>query len=153
MTPDPGSTRPVEILLVEDSPTDAKLTMEALGEGKIESNIHHVVDGVEAMAFLRREGRYADAPRPDLILLDLNLPKMDGREVLEEIRSDAKLEDLLVTVLTTSREEKDVLASYGFKANAYVTKPVDLDELFDVVKTINDFWFRIVTLPPREDRR
>ena len=126
--------RPVEILLVEDSPTDADLTREAFKEGKVENNLHHVADGVEAMAFLRRERQYSDAPRPDLILLDLNMPRKDGREVLSEIRADANLKDLVVVVLTTSNQDVDVIEAYGLNTNAYIRKPVDLDQFFDVIK-------------------
>jgi CheY-like chemotaxis protein len=141
--------RPVDILLVEDSPTDAELTREALKEGKVDNNLFHVSDGVEAMAFLRREGQYSDARRPDLILLDLNMPRKDGREVLSEIRSDPNLKNLVVVVLTTSSEEADVLKAYGLNSNAYIRKPVDLHEFFDVVKSIDHFCFRVMSLPSR----
>jgi CheY-like chemotaxis protein len=140
--------RPIEILLVEDSPSDAKLTREALKEGKVENRIHHVVDGVEAMSFLRRQGGYGDAPRPDLILLDLNMPRKDGREVLADIRADPDLKHLVVVVLTTSSEERDVLGSYGLNSNMYIVKPVDLDQFFDVIGGIDRFCFTVVTLPP-----
>ncbi len=144
----PGPTpRPIEILLVEDNPGDVRLTIEALREGKVRNNLNVAGDGVEAMAFLRREGKYASSPRPDLILLDLNLPKMDGREVLSEIKSDGTLRPIPVVILTTSRAEQDVLRSYDLHANCYITKPVDLDQFITVVKTIEDFWLTIVTLP------
>jgi CheY-like chemotaxis protein len=141
--------RPIEILLVEDNPGDARLTIEGLNESKVHNNLHIARDGVEAMQFLRREGEYADAVRPDLILLDLNLPRMDGREVLAEIKSDVKLKTIPVVVLTTSRAEQDVLRSYELQANCYITKPVDLEQFITVVKSIEDFWFTIVTLPHR----
>jgi len=140
-------SRPVEILLVEDNPGDERLTREALKEGKVYSNLHWVKDGVEAMHFLRREGRFANAIRPDIILLDLNLPKKDGREVLEEIKQDPQLKCIPVVVLTTSKAEEDVLKTYGLHANCYVTKPVDLDQFIRVVKSIEHFWFSVVKLP------
>jgi two-component system, chemotaxis family, response regulator Rcp1 len=141
--------RPIEILLVEDNPGDVRLTMEGLTESKVRNNLHVVSDGVEAMAFLRREGQWAGAVRPDLILLDLNLPRMDGREVLSAVKSDPKLRTIPVVVLTTSRAEQDVLRSYELQANCYITKPVDLGQFITVVKSIEDFWFTIVTLPHR----
>ena len=141
------TSRPVEILLVEDNPGDVRLTIEGLKEGKVHNNLHVARDGAEAMAFLRREGQHAGAVRPDLILLDLNLPRMDGQEVLAEIKSDAKLKTIPVVVLTTSRAEQDVLRSYELQANCYITKPVDLEQFIAVVKSIEDFWFTIVTLP------
>ncbi|MFA5042877.1 MAG: response regulator [Kiritimatiellia bacterium] len=140
---------PIEILLVEDSPADVRLTIEALKEEKLYNNLHVVHDGVEAMAFLRREGRYAKAARPDLILLDLNLPRKDGREVLREIKSDETLKVIPVVVLTVSKAEEDVLKSYKLHANCYITKPIDLDQFSKVVKTIQDFWLMIVKLPPK----
>jgi CheY-like chemotaxis protein len=140
--------RPVEILLVEDNPGDERLTREALKEGKVYSNLHWVKDGVEAMAFLRREGKYKDVPRPDIILLDLNLPKKDGREVLQDIKNDAELKRIPVVVLTTSKAEEDVLRTYNLHANCYVTKPVDLEKFIVVVKSIDVFWLTVVTLPP-----
>jgi chemotaxis family two-component system response regulator Rcp1 len=140
--------RPVEILLVEDNPGDERLTREALKEGKVYSNLYWVKDGVEAMDFLRRKGRYADVPRPDIVLLDLNLPKKDGREVLEEIKTDEALKRIPVVVLTTSKAEEDVLRTYNLHANCYVTKPVDLDKFIVVVKSIDRFWLTVVTLPP-----
>ena len=140
--------KPIEILLVEDNPGDIRLTREGLKEGRIFNNLSVVEDGVEAMAFLRREGKYADAPHPDLILLDLNLPKKDGREVLKEIKSDPKLRRIPVVILTTSRAEEDIMGTYDQHANCYITKPVDFDQFVNVVKTIEDFWLTIVRLPP-----
>ena len=139
--------RPIDILLVEDNPGDVRLTIEGLKESKVRNNLHVARDGVEAMAFLRREGTQVGAVLPDLILLDLNLPRMDGREVLLEIKSDLKLKTIPVVVLTTSRSEQDVLRSYELQANCYITKPVDLEQFITVVKSIEDFWFTIVTLP------
>jgi two-component system, chemotaxis family, response regulator Rcp1 len=139
---------PIEILLVEDNPGDVRLTKEALKEGKVYSNLHTVKDGVEAMDFLRRQGRYKDVPRPDIILLDLNLPKKDGREVLQEIKTDEALKRIPVVVLTTSKAEEDVVRTYNLHANCYVTKPVDLEKFMVVVKTIDSFWLTVVTLPP-----
>lgn len=142
---------PMEILLVEDNPGDVRLTKEALKEGKVYSNLHAVKDGVEAMEFLRREGRFRGVPRPDIILLDLNLPRKDGREVLQEIKSDGDLKRIPVVVLTTSKAEEDVLRTYNLHANCYVTKPVDLEKFMVVVKTIDSFWLTVVTLPPTRD--
>jgi len=139
---------PVEILLVEDNPGDERLTREALREGKVYHNLHWVKDGVEAMQFLRREGKFTGAVHPDIILLDLNLPKKDGREVLEEIKSDDVLKRIPVVVLTTSKAEEDVLRTYNLHANCYVTKPVDLEKFIVVVKSIDVFWLTVVTLPP-----
>jgi CheY-like chemotaxis protein len=139
---------PIEILLVEDNPGDVRLTQEALKEGKVYSNLHTVKDGVEAMEFLRKLGKYKDVPRPDIILLDLNLPRKDGREVLEEIKSDRELKRIPVVVLTTSKAEEDVLRTYNLHANCYVTKPVDLEKFMVVVKSIDVFWLTVVTLPP-----
>jgi len=136
------------VLLVEDNPGDARLTMEALSEGKIRINLTHVEDGVQAMAALKQEGEYVNTPRPDLILLDLNLPLKDGREVLEEFKSIPKLASIPVVVLTTSQSEEDIARSYDLKANCYVTKPVDFDAFVHVIKSIDDFWFSIVKLPP-----
>jgi two-component system, chemotaxis family, response regulator Rcp1 len=143
--------RPIEILLVEDSPTDAGLTRHAFAAGKINNHMHVVEDGEQAMEFLRREREFSKAPRPDLVLLDLNLPRKSGREVLEEIRSDARLKSLVVVILTTSRDEQDVISAYGLNANAYITKPVDLDQFFNFVRVIDQFWFSVVTLPPSEN--
>jgi chemotaxis family two-component system response regulator Rcp1 len=140
--------RPVEILLVEDNPGAERLTRDALKEGKVYSNLHWVKDGVEAMEFLRRQGKYKDVPRPDIILLDLNLPKKDGREVLQDIKNDTELKRIPVVVLTTSKAEEDVLRTYNLHANCYVTKPVDLEKFIVVVKSIDVFWLTVVTLPP-----
>jgi two-component system, chemotaxis family, response regulator Rcp1 len=144
-----GPPRPIEILLVEDNPGDVRLTMEALRDGKVRHNLRVVSDGVEALAFLRHEGAHGDAPRPDLILLDLNLPRKDGREVLADVKGDPALRAIPVVVLTTSRAEQDVLQAYALQANGYVTKPVELDRFLEVVKAIEDFWLTVATLPPR----
>lgn len=144
-----AAARPVEILLIEDSPSDAALTVEALQEGKIGNNLNHVTDGVEAMAYLRKTGKFAKAIRPDLIMLDLNLPKKDGREVLRELKSDPSLRLIPIIVLTTSRADKDVLQSYELDANCYITKPVDFRQFIDVIKSIENFWLSVVTLPPK----
>jgi len=141
--------RPIEILLVEDNPGDVRLTQEALREGKVRNHLHVAADGVEAMAFLRREGQHARAPQPDLILLDLNLPKKGGREVLAEIKEDPDLRRIPVVILTVSKAEEDVLKSYNLHANCYITKPVNLDQFLEVVKSIEDFWLTVVMLPPR----
>ena len=138
---------PIEILLVEDNPGDERLTREALKEGKVYHKLHWAKDGVEAMDFLYRRGKWRDAPRPDIILLDLNLPKKDGREVLQDIKSDETLKRIPVVVLTTSKAEEDVLKSYDLHANCYVTKPVDLEKFIVVVKSIDAFWLTVVTLP------
>ena len=142
-----NGTRPIEILLVEDNPGDARLTQEAMKAGKIRNRMHIVEDGVEAMHFLRREGRFASMPRPDLILLDLNLPRKDGREVLAEVKGDPLLKRIPVVVLTTSQAEEDVLAAYNQHANCYIAKPVDFDQFMKVVKQIDEFWVNVVTLP------
>lgn len=142
--------RPVEILLVEDSPTDAMFAQEALEYSKVCNNLHIVTDGVEAMGFLRREGKYATAPRPDVILLDLNLPKMDGREVLDKIKGDDRFKIIPVVVLTSSKDESDVMKAYGLHANCYIVKPVDFEKFAEIVKTIENFWFAVVTLPASE---
>lgn len=139
---------PIEILLVEDSPGDIRLTKEALRSSKLRNNLSVVEDGVEALEFLRREGRYSDVLRPDIILLDLNLPRKDGREVLEEIKRDENLKRIPVVILTTSNSEHDILASYNLYANCYITKPVDLEQFMTIVKNIENFWFTIVKLPP-----
>lgn len=141
---------PIDILLVEDNPADVRLTTEALKEEKIYNNLHVVNDGVEAIAFLRKDGKYAKAVRPDLILLDLNLPKKDGREVLKEIKSDDHLKTIPIVVLTVSKAEEDILKSYNLHANCYITKPVDLKQFTKVAKSIQEFWFTIVKLPPRQ---
>jgi two-component system, chemotaxis family, response regulator Rcp1 len=143
-----GRGEPVEILLVEDNPGDVRLTKEALREGKVYNNLHWAKDGVEALEFLRRQGKHGKAPRPDIILLDLNLPKKDGREVLEIIKGDDTLKHIPVVVLTTSKAEEDVVKSYALHANCYVTKPVDLEKFIVVVKSIDRFWLTVVTLPP-----
>ena len=140
-------SKPIEILLVEDSPGDVRLTKESLGEAKVRNNMIVAGDGVEAMACLRREGQYADAPRPDLILLDLNLPRMNGFEVLDAIKEDPCLKRIPVVVLTTSQAEQDIIRSYNLHANAYVNKPVDLEQFIRVIKSIEDFWLEIVKLP------
>ena len=140
--------RPVEILLVEDNPGDVRLTQETLKDSKLLNRISVAADGVEAMAFLRREGQYVKATCPDLILLDLNLPKKDGREVLAEIKTDEQLRRIPVVVLTTSSTEQDILKTYDLHANCYITKPVNLDQFIAVVKAIEEFWFTIVKLPP-----
>lgn len=145
--------RPIEILLVEDNPGDVRLTQEALREGKVRNNLSVVGDGVAAMSFLRREGSYGGVPHPDLVLLDLNLPKKDGRAVLEEIKDDAVLRRIPVVILTTSKAEEDVLRSYNLHANCYVTKPVDLEQFMRVVEGIEDFWLCIVKLPPEFNGR
>ena len=139
----------IEILLVEDDPGDVRLTQEALSASKVRNKLYIVEDGVDAMAFLRRQGRYADAPKPDIILLDLNLPRMDGREVLREIKDDDNLKRIPVVVLTTSAADEDILISYNLHANCYITKPVDLSQFVRIVKSIEGFWFSIVKLPPR----
>ena len=139
--------RPIEILLVEDSPEDARLTKEALDDSNIRSSLSVLEDGEAALSYLRREGRYEDAARPDLILLDLTLPKKDGREVLVDIKQDPKLRRIPVVILTGSRDEKDVLQSYKQRANAYVTKPLDSDQLVEIVRSIESFWFTVVQLP------
>ncbi|MEZ0271131.1 MAG: response regulator [Methylophilaceae bacterium] len=139
--------RPVEFLLAEDNPGDVRLTKEALRESKISNNLNVVPDGVEAMAFLRRTGNYANAPRPDVILLDLNLPKKDGREVLAEVKADPNLRLIPVVIITSSEAEQDVLKTYELHANCYVTKPVDLEQFIKVIQSIETFWLTIVTLP------
>jgi two-component system response regulator len=142
-----SESKPIEILLVEDNSGDARLAREALRDAKVRNNLTWISDGAEALAFLRREGKYGSAPRPDLILLDLNLPRKDGREVLTEIKGDDKFKRIPVVVLTTSQAEEDVLRAYHLNANCYITKPVDLDQFMKVVKTIEDFWLTIVKLP------
>jgi chemotaxis family two-component system response regulator Rcp1 len=139
--------RPIEILLVEDSPTDAFLAQEALEMFKVRNHLHIVPDGVEAMAFLRKQSRYADVPRPDLVLLDLNMPRMDGREVLRAIKNDEELRIIPVVILTTSADEADVLKAYGHHANCYVVKPVSFEKFIEIIKAIESFWFAMVTLP------
>lgn len=140
----------IDILLVEDNEGDAHLTREALKRAKVRNRVHTTSDGVEAMQFLRREGSFADAPRPDLILLDLNLPNMDGREVLEAIKADPSLRPIPIVVVTSSAAEQDILKSYDLNANCYVTKPVDLQQFLHVIGSVGDFWLDIVKLPPKE---
>ena len=147
MTTSTCDERAINILLVEDNPGDARLTFEAFRDAKVRNDLRAVSDGVEAMAYLHREGKYANAPRPDLILLDLNLPRKDGRQVLDEIKQDENLRRIPVAILTTSRADKDIFASYDLHANCYITKPVDLDEFIRVVRGIKDFWLSIVKLP------
>ncbi|MGH9501258.1 MAG: response regulator [Terriglobales bacterium] len=141
----------VEILLVEDSPSDALMTREALQSSKVLNNLHIVDDGIEALAFLRRQGKYADAPRPGLVLLDLNLPRKSGLEVLNEVKNDPDLKLIPVVVLTTSKAENDIAQSYGAHANCYVTKPVEFCKLAEAVRGIRDFWLCLVTLPPESE--
>ena len=137
----------VEILLVEDTPGDARLAKEALKDAKVRNNLHWVEDGAEAITFLRRQGKYEAAPRPDVILLDLNLPKKDGREVLADIKADGDLKRIPVVVLTVSNAEEDIVKTYNLHANCYIRKPLDLDQFIEVVKAIKDFWLTIVKLP------
>ena len=139
--------RPIEILLVEDSPGDVTLTVEALRDAKVANNLHVARDGEEALRFLRNEGEFAEKPRPDLILLDLNMPRKDGREVLADLKADDELKRIPVVVLTTSQSEDDVAAAYNLSANCYVAKPVDLDQFLGVVRAIDDFWLSLVKLP------
>ena len=139
----------IEILLVEDNPGDADLALEALENGKLCNSLHVVGDGEAAMAFLRREGKYASAPQPDLILLDLNLPRKSGREVLAEIKNDEDLKRIPVVILTSSKAEQDILNTYNLHANCYISKPIDLDQFLKVVQAIKEFWLTIVKLPPK----
>ena len=143
----PEHVQVIDVLLVEDDPGDVVLIQEAFADNKVRNRLHCVADGVEAIEFLRREGEYADAQRPDLILLDLNLPRKDGREVLAEVKADAELASIPVVVLTTSKAEEDVLRSYKLHANAYVTKPVDFDRFVEVIRRIDDFFISVVRLP------
>jgi CheY-like chemotaxis protein len=142
--------RAIEIMLVEDNPGDVRLTREALKEAKVRNSLSVAGDGVEAMAFLRREGTHSTAPRPDIILLDLNLPRKDGRQVLAEIKADPELRRLPVVILTTSKAEEDILKTYDLHANCFITKPVDFDQFVKVVHSIEHFWLSIVTLPPAD---
>ena len=142
-------SRPVEILMVEDNPGTVRLTQEVMRDSKVRNAMYVVDDGVEAMAFLRKQGRYASAPRPDLVLLDLNLPRKDGRETLAEMKQDEKLKRIPVVVLTTSRSEDDVLRAYDLHANCYLNKPVGLEDFIKVVQSIENFWIEMATLPPR----
>jgi CheY-like chemotaxis protein len=141
--------QPIEILLVEDNPGDVRLTREALKDARVANTLHVVEDGVDALDYLYRRGQYCDAPRPHLVLLDLNLPKKNGREVLAEIKGDDRLKRIPVVILTTSQAEEDILRAYNLHANCYITKPVDFTQFTKIVKTIEDFWLTIVTLPPR----
>ncbi|MDY6864446.1 MAG: response regulator [Halobacteriota archaeon] len=141
--------KPIEILLVEDNPGDVRLTQEAFKEGKIKNNLYVAKDGVEAIEFLRHQGEYSDSPRPDLILLDLNMPRKSGKEVLEEVKADEGLRRIPVVILTTSKAEEDIFRSYDLHANCFITKPVDMDQFIDVVKFIESFWFTVVRLPTR----
>ncbi|MEQ9619614.1 MAG: response regulator [Deltaproteobacteria bacterium] len=141
---------PIDILLVEDNPGDARLTQEALREGKVYNTLYVVEDGEEAVSFLKQTGEYADCPKPDLILLDLNLPKKNGIEVLREIKMDDDLKLIPTVVLTTSSAEEDILKSYSLHANCYITKPVDLAQFYDVIRSVEDFWFTVVKLPEAE---
>lgn len=139
---------PIEVLLVEDNPGDVQLTRIALEDSKMSVNLNVVEDGVEAIDYLQKKQKYADKPHPDLILLDLNLPKKDGREVLAQIKSDPVLKRIPIVVLTTSQAEEDILKAYNLNANCYITKPVDFDQFFKIVQSIEQFWFTIVKLPP-----
>jgi len=149
----PKKGKDVEILLVEDNPGDIRLTKEALKEGKVKNKLYIVKDGMEALNFLKRKGEFSKVPRPDLILLDLNLPKKDGRDVLKEIKMNDDLKRIPVVILTTSKDEEDVIKTYNLHANAYITKPVDLDQFINVIKTIDDFWLSVVKLPPNGAKR
>jgi chemotaxis family two-component system response regulator Rcp1 len=140
--------KPVEILLVEDNPGDVRLTIEGLKEAKVYNNLHVARDGIEALRFLYQEGPHSDAPRPDLILLDLNLPRKDGREVLAEIKADKSLKRIPVIVLTTSQDEEDIFKTYDLHANCYITKPLDFEQFMHVVQSVEDFWLSVVTFPP-----
>ena len=146
---EPLTVRPIEILLVEDNPGDVRLTREALKDAKMSNLLHVVEDGASALDFLHQRGDYVHAPRPDLILLDLNLPRKNGREVLQEIKEDPRLKIIPVVILTSSQAEEDILGAYSLHANCYLTKPVDFAQLTKIVRTIEDFWLSIVTLPPR----
>ena len=145
-----NTNRVVDILLVEDDPGDVELTREGLAEGKMLVNLHTVDDGVKALRFLRREQPYGDAVRPDIILLDLNLPRMDGRETLKEIKADARLRSIPVVVLTTSEAEVDILTCYDLGASCYIAKPVGFEEFMKVVRSLEEFWFTIVKMPPKD---
>jgi CheY-like chemotaxis protein len=147
MIPPDTPLKPIDVLLVEDDPGDTLMIKEAFADNKVRNRLSCVSDGVEALAFLRREGSYAEAPRPDLVLLDLNLPRKDGREVLEEVKADPELRTIPVVILTTSEAEEDVLRSYALHANAYVTKPVDFERFIAVVRQIDDFFVEVVRLP------
>jgi CheY-like chemotaxis protein len=151
MTMEHVAVRPIEILLIEDNPGDARLTREALREARVGNRLSHVNDGVEAMAFVRREPPFADAPRPDLILLDLKLPRKDGREVLAELKADPVLRLIPVVVLTTSEAEQDILRTYELHGNCYITKPVDLEKFLHIVRAVESFWLAIVKLPGQRE--
>ena len=142
--------KPVDILIVEDNEGDARLIKEVLYDSKILTNLHVVSDGLQALDFLKKKGEFAHKPRPDLIILDLNLPKKDGREVLAEIKTDLDLKKIPVVIMTISQAEEDILKSYSLHANCFVTKPIDLNQFIKVVKSIEEFWFSIVKLPPKE---
>ncbi len=144
-------SKPIEILLVEDSPGDVRLTIEALSETKVSNNLHVAVDGMEALAFLRRQGEYADATEPDLILLDLDLPRLNGRGVLAELKADPQLRHIPVVILTTSTADRDILDTYDLHANCYISKPINLEQFVSIVQSIDSFWLSIVKLPPREE--
>jgi len=146
-----AESRPMEILLVDDSPGDARLTREALRDSEFRNTLHVVADGVDALSFLRREGAHRDAVRPDVILLDLNLPRKDGREVLREIKADEALRGIPVVVLTSSQAEEDICRAYDLRANCYIIKPVDLQQFFSVVRSIERFWFALAKLPAEAD--
>ncbi len=144
--------KPADILLIEDNPGDVRLAQETLKESKVSNQLHVVEDGVEALAYLRKKGKYREAVRPDLILLDLNLPKKDGKEVLTEVKEDPDLKRIPVVVLTISSDEADILKTYNLHANCYITKPVNINQFHKVVKAIDNFWFAIVKLPPKESK-
>ena len=143
------TAKPVDLLLVEDNPGDVRLAKEALKECKIDNTVYVAQDGIEALAFLRKEGEHEKAPRPDLILLDLNLPRKSGREVLAEVKADPSLRRIPIVVMTVSRDEEDVLKAYNLHANCYITKPIDFGQFIRITRSIEDFWFRIVKLPPK----
>lgn len=145
------SAKPIEILMVEDSPSDALIAKEALEYSKVLNKLHIIENGEDAMLFLRQQGKYSDAPRPGLILLDLNIPRKDGQEVLKEIKEDKNLRTIPVVILSTSKSEEDVLRSYGHHANCYITKPVEFSKFVEVVHSIREFWFSVVTLPAESD--
>jgi two-component system, chemotaxis family, response regulator Rcp1 len=141
----------IDILIIEDNPGDARLIREALSESRVYSTLYIVSDGVEALGFLRNEGRYSDAPKPHLIILDLNLPRKDGREVLAEIKSDEELLHIPVVIMTISQAEEDIMNTYKLHANCYISKPIDLNEFIRVIKSIEEFWFSVVKLPPKSE--
>jgi len=143
---------PIDILIIEDNPADIRLVQEILKKGKMIIKLHAALDGIEAMEYLRKEGQYKDANRPDLILLDLNMPRKDGREVLEEVKSDDDLKSIPVVVMTISKAEEDILKSYNLHANAYIVKPIELNQFMNVVRSIEDFWLTIVKLPPNVNK-